>query len=455
MNHNFVHALRASSALVVIVLGMNPANAGGFINQSQSTVFNGMAYAGFGAMGGGPSSMFINPATMTQFGAFTTDTNLFGIFPVSKITGTGGVAPGGGAFIPAFGAAGNIPSGDIAQDAFSTASYYIVPLSRSVVIGLSVNSPFGFTTSPNTPWGGQLNSETTKLRTYTFTPSIAYKFSEALSFGFGIQGQYADARLVSNIAPPPGGTPGTLAGIKGHGTGFGITAGVTWQPWAGTSFGLGYRSRIDQEINGRFIGFGATPFAPVIAAFGDRAEGTIRMPDRVNLSVRHAVSQQWDVLASVEWQGWSRIGTSLIDAPALANPAFPLRTLPFEYKDGWYFATGAEYKYNERLTLRGGVAYEISPVTDRVRSTRLTDNDRFWTSAGLSYKWSDRFSINASYSHVFIRSAPINVVPGNPNYTPLGAAAAYTGRARSHVDIVSLGLTSTWGGAAPAVVAKY
>lgn len=450
----FRNALRASTAVAAIMAGVGSAAAGGFINQSQSTVFNGMAYAGWGAMGGDPSSMFINPATMTQFMGFTTSTNLFGIMPVSTIRGTGGIVKGG-VFVPAFGPAGNLPSGDIGQDAFSTASYYIMPLSRSVVVGLSVNSPFGFTTSPRTPWGGQLNSETTMFRTYTFTPSIAYKFSEYLSFGFGIQAQYGKARLVSNAFPPaipPG--PSALAGLKGDGSAFGITAGVTFQPWAGTSIGLGYRSRMDQGIEGRFVGFEFTAAAPAIAAFGTNAQGSLRLPDRVNLSLRHAVSQNLDFLGSVEWQGWSRIGTSRITAPVLAVPAFPLRALPFEYKDGWFFAAGAEYKYSPNLILRGGLAYEISPVTDRVRSTRLTDNDRLWASLGASYKWNERFTINASYSHVFVKDAPINILPGNPNFNPL-SPAAYIGRAKSHVDIISLGLTSTFGGAAAPVVAKY
>jgi long-chain fatty acid transport protein len=429
------NGLKATTAIAAIIGGMNSALAGGFINQSQSTVFNGMAYAGWGAAGGDPSSMFINPATMTQFPAFTTSTNLFGIFPYSKITGFGNTAAPPN---------NSISSGDIGQDAFSTASYYIMPLSRSVVVGLSVNSPFGFTTSPNTPWGGQNVSETTSLRTYTFTPSIAFKYSEALSFGFGIQAQYAKARIVSNAAPPPV-APGALVGLKGDGSGFGITAGVTYRPWAGTEIGLGYRSRINQELEGRFIGFPA-PLG------GSPIQGFLKLPDRVNLSVRQAINSQWDVLGTVEWQGWSRIGTSQLKGPLVGLG--PLRALPFEYKDGWFFALGSEYKYSPKLTLRGGVAYEIAPVSDRVRSTRLTDNDRLWTSIGMSYKWSERLTFNASYSHVFVKNAPINVVPGNPNFNPL-APATFQGRAKSHVDIVSLGLTTSWGGTATPVVAKY
>ena len=39
--------------------------------------------------------------------------------------------------------------------------------------------------------------------------------------------------------------------------------------------------------------------------------------------------------------------------------------------------------WNEQLTLRGGVGYEKSPITDDVPySAALPDNDRYWVSVG-------------------------------------------------------------------------
>ena len=62
------------------------------------------------------------------------------------------------------------------------------------------------------------------------------------------------------------------------------------------------------------------------------------------------------------------------------------RDLPIQYDDGWFFSAGAEYRWTERLTVRGGIGYEISPITDQVRTPRLPDNDRFWASIGASWK---------------------------------------------------------------------
>jgi long-chain fatty acid transport protein len=393
------------------------AQAGGFINQSQSTVFNGMGYAGYAAPGTSPSTMFLNPATMTEFRSITTENNFSGVFPVTKITGTGATGS-------------STPSGDIGQDALVPSSYFILPWTDSVSVGLSINSPFGLTTKPDLPWGGQLNSTTTKARTYTFTPSIAYKLSESVSLGFGIQAQYFSATFLGDSTVTVPNTAVDNAGFKGNGWGVGFTSGLTWKPMAGTAIGIGYRSGINQKIEGSYV---AVPTSPLAALNNSSIEGTLKLPDRLNLSLRQAVTPDIDVLGSVEWHNWSRIGTAALSGPLVAAAPASLRSIPFNYKDAWFFALGTEYKYSRDLTLRGGVAYELAPIKTEVRTTRLPDNNRLWLSAGASYKLTERFTVNASYSRVMVKDADIKI-----------ASPAYTGQSKAHVDILSLGLMTRW-----------
>ncbi len=119
-------------------------------------------------------------------------------------------------------------------------------------------------------------------------------------------------------------------------------------------------------------------------------------------------------------------------------------TIPFQYDDGWFFSVGAEYQWNDRWALRGGIAYEKSPITDQVRIPVLPDDDRFWVSVGATYKYSEKISLDFAYSHVFVKDTPINVVAGNPSFIP-GVTAAYVGTVDSHIDIVSLALKYRWG----------
>jgi long-chain fatty acid transport protein len=413
---NFRQVILAGVAVSALVGAVSSARAGGFFNQSQSTVFNGMGYAGYAAPGTSPSAMFLNPATITEFRRLTTENNFSGVFPTTKITGTG--------------ALGSKASGDIGQDALVPASYLVMPINESLSAGLSVNSPYGLTTKPDLPWGGQTNSTTTKARTYTFTPSIAYRASDTLSFGLGVQIQHFSATFMSGGVPNP---VVDRAGFKGDGWGYGITAGVTWKPMAGTAIGIGYRSRIDQELEGNYVTTGT------LAGLNNSAiKGTLKLPDRLNLSLRQTVTPEIDVLASVEWHNWSRIKEARFSGPLVSAAPTPLQAARFNYDDAWFFAVGSEYKWSKDLTVRGGVAYELSPVTTEVRSTRLPDNNRLWLSTGASYQLTERFTMNASYSRVFVKDADIDIKVG------VGSSTAYTGQSKAHVDIVSIGVMSKW-----------
>jgi long-chain fatty acid transport protein len=70
----------------------------------------------------------------------------------------------------------------------------------------------------------------------------------------------------------------------------------------------------------------------------------------------------------------------------------------------------------DKLVLRGGLAYDQSPVSDKFRTARLPDEDRYWVAIGGTYAVTDTISIDAGYTHIFVRDASINegfdAVPG-------------------------------------------
>lgn len=422
--------LALSTALAGAAALVSQAEAGGFINSSQSSVFNGMAYAGAAAPGStSAATMFMNPATLTTFKRLTIDTNYtFGI-ATTKVTATSNV--------PAYNAAFSGSSGDAGLDYFVPASYIVYPLTNDIVIGLSINSTYGNSTKYENVWRGSLFAATSKLRIITATPSVAYRINDMISIGVGLQVQYASARQTARFPGAPF-TPvaGGVGITEADGWGIGWTAGITLTPWAGTQIGLGWRSFVDQKVEGTTI------FGPFVS---NNSRGTLHLPNRVNLSLRQTVTPQLDLLASIEWQNWGRIGNARLDNPANAA----LGVLPFGYKDGWFFSVGGEYKAWENLTLRAGIGYEISPITDSVRRYSLPDNDRLWLSAGLTYDWSDRFSINASYTYLHFKKAPITQSLG---------ALVLTGEGKTNAHLLSVGLTSRWGAPPPketAIVKKF
>ena len=164
--------------------------------------------------------------------------------------------------------------------------------------------------------------------TYNAAPSVAYRFNDWISFGIGAQIQYAKATFNKGVTIP---ARATLCGSTLHGDGwaYGLTAGVTLTPTPTTTIGIGYRSALNQDIDGSLLMTGA------IAAFSNGSiHTTVNLPDTVSLGVRQRVTPQLTLLGTAEWTNWSRIGTSNIlqasGAPALVG-ATPV-TLPFQYK---------------------------------------------------------------------------------------------------------------------------
>ena len=273
--------------------------------------------------------------------------------------------------------------------------------------------------------------------TYNATPSVALRINEWLSVGLGAQIQFGQADLnlgLLNIIPPAT-INLTRVNLNGSGWGYGLTAGVTVTPGPNTTIGVGWRSAVNQKIDGSLnVAFPlSTPGA---------VNTTIDLPDMVSAGVRHRFDDRWTVMGTAEWTNWSRIGTSVV-SQAAGGPALvggSVVALPFQFRDGWFYSVGAEYVMDAKTTLRGGVAYEISPITDHVRIPLVPDNNRFWLSAGASYKMLPNFIMDVGYSHIWVRDSNINIsaASGNPWFNP-ASGIAYIGSASVSINIFSVG----------------
>ena len=419
--------LRAGSALGLAMMTAATAHAGGFAVREQSAYFQGMSFAGEAA-GGDLSGMFWNPAVMTQFAGVNSYSSVSGIIPSASHN----PSPGSTYFV--LGGTSNT-----AEQALVPAGYLSYQITPSLWVGLSMNSPFGLSVSFPESWAGRdYAAGDSFLRTYNFTPSVAWRINDWISVGAGVQIQYAKATLNHGLSlsfPLVGLIPVGDANLSGDGWGYGFTAGITLTPTPTTTIGIGYRSFIDQKIDGTLaLNLIPNPFVP---SSSNPASTTVKLPDTVSLGIRQRVDPQLTLLGTVEWTNWSRIGTSDVSG------AFPT-TLPFQYQDGWLFALGAEYQWTDRLTVRGGLAYEISPITDDVRMPLLPDNDRFWVSVGATWQIWRGFSADLAYSHVFVRDTHIDIsaASGNPWFATSGVT--YIGNVDSQVDIISLGIKYRW-----------
>ncbi len=171
----------------------------------------------------------------------------------------------------------------------------------------------------------------------------------------------------------------------------------------------------------------------------------LNTPEIVTLGLKQDLNPQWTVTGTVQWTNWSRL-----QSPPIVNrtTGVPISGLGLRYRDEWFFAAGAQYNWNQYLSLRAGVAYELSPITDETRGVRVLDNNRLWLSAGAGYKVTDRLAFDIGYSYLALQSGKVNIVsPGNP-LNPAGnpsfTAFNYTGESRGNAHILAVSLKYRW-----------
>ena len=407
-------------SMAVLAGGASEAFAGAFALREQSTTYQGTSFAGNAVGGDSISSMFWNPATLTNTIGLVTESHSTLIVPDVSITPDSTVATA------AFGS-----SGDLGNDAWVPATYIGYQIDESWYLGLSINTPFGLSTKSGPDWSGQVYARTSEVFTVNVTPTLAYKFNDMISVGLGMQFQYFDVRLTSATNAAPG---APTAALTGDDIGFGFTAGVTLTPMKGTEIGLGYRSAVFHNLDGNF----ATPVAIGLLPAGTYdISAQMATPDMVTLSAKQRITDSFRVMGTVEWTNWSRLKEPLV----VMDSGSTLRTLPFNYDDGWFFALGGEYDFNEKLTLRAGVAYEMSPIDEDIRSLRLPDADRVWLSTGLTYKPFEHLSLDFAYTYIFsAEDTRVNIDANHQDF----AGLTYTGDVDASVNIISAALRYTW-----------
>jgi long-chain fatty acid transport protein len=413
-------ARTACASVLATAITAGPAFAGGFDVREQSALFQGMSFAGAAAGGTSLASMFWNPAAAGYSGqGLTFDSSYSLIIPRADVT-VESVSPA----IP-------VPPDntvDVGRDALVPASYMAYRYSSDLVFALSINSQFGLGTKPdNTVWAGDVLARSSKLFSVNAAPTVAYQIAPGVQIGAGIQIQYLDLMHL-NFAQVPGGPTATLEGTD---WGFGYTLGVNFNPAPGTSIGIGFRSSIEHDLDGSVRG--------LIVGSSNRPIGAnLELPEKITGSITQVVMPGVRLHGTVEWTNWSRLQEVPIEG------FFPA-ALSFGWEDGWYFAIGGEYDYSEKLTLRTGFGYEISPIQDpEARLVQLPDNDRYWLSAGGTYAAGDMFGllkdakIDFAYTHIFVEDGEFIRHP---------AAApdpVFTGSVEAAVDILSVGIRSSF-----------
>ncbi len=388
------------------------ADAAGFALIEQNASGLGNAYAGAAAVAEDASTVYFNPAGMTLLPdrQFVVAGHL--IKPKTEFSGT--VTPA---------AIGGGQGGDAGDLAFVPNAYFAFRVTPQMHLGIGLNSPFGLKTEYDPGWIGRYQAITSELKTVNINPSVAYKVSDTLAIGAGLNLQRVDAEL-TNL------TGVGLAKVQGDDYGWGFNVGALWQLAPNTRLGLAYRSAIDYKLDGdvRFSG---------MPALNGDITAKVTTPDSASLSVFHQLNAKWDVLADITWTGWSKFDKLAIYRTSGALLSYT----PENWQDILRYSLGATWHVSDKLSLRGGIAYDEAPVSDRYRTPRIPDGARTWVAVGGQYRLSRQGALDVGYAHLFVNDPGLDAAAPATLITP---ANTLKGDYQSQVDILSVQYTHSF-----------
>jgi len=383
-------------------LATSGVHAAGFQLIEQNASGLGNAYAGSAAIAENASTIFFNPAGMTRLPGLNVSAGMNLIRPSFKFSDGGSTAATRPVTnLPA--ALGSDTGGDAGSWAAVPNMYVSYQVNNDWFLGLGVGAPFGLATEYGDDWIGRYHSRRFSIETINVNPSVAYKANERFSIGVGLNWQYIKADYRRAAPHPLPGNPDMAVRLKMRDNAWGWNIGLLYQVTDDTRVGLSYRSRIKQKAEGsvtiRNDGLAILPNLPAFQRLP--ANATVKLPDTVVFSVVHALNPRWTLLADVSWTGWSSI-------PSLDIEGAQSDRLDLRFRDSWRFALGASYTLDERWTLKGGLAYDQSPVDNATyRPTSLPDNNRKWLSLGAQYRFNAATTIDVGYARLFLSRAPI------------------------------------------------
>ncbi len=444
-------ALRTATATVALLglgaaVAAGPVQAAGFALKEQSSDAQGNAFAGATAGALDASYMFFNPAALAQLPGSQLSANLSYIAPQAEFK-DGAASTGDGTPI-----AGTANADDIGDDALVPALYFSTPVADGLTFGVGLTAPFGLTTDNENGWVGRYHALDSSLLTININPALAFKATDWLSFGLGLQVQYIDTRLSNAIDfgsigaafGVPGAAPTAQDGeaiLKADDWGYGITAGLLISPTEQTRIGVGYRSQIkhdakgeaDFQLDGAGVGAALSGATGAFTDTGIRADVTT--PASLSLGAYHELSDQFALMAEVLWTDWSSFDELRI---RFDNPAQGDNVTDEKWEDTIFLAAGATWRPLNALALKVGVAYDQSPVPDEFRTPRLPDADRYWVSGGLDFDAFTWLRLSASYSHIFMDDGDIELsAAGTDNAFRGNLSGTY----ENQIDIVTLSTT--------------
>lgn len=265
-------------SLMLAALLSPSAMAGGLALYETSAANSALANAGAAARAQGAETIASNPAGMTRLAGTQLQVNGGAVYGDLELDLEQGGNNGGNALQSA-------PLGSL---------YLTHALDEQWVAGLGLFGSHGLGIDYGEGWQGRGYVQSAKLTGIAFAPSLAYRVDDHWSVGASLIAMHG--ALEASLDMMPNGS--TSQAFSDSDWAYGASFGVLYELDQDSRIGLSYFSELKWELDDQ----------PLRRLNGAGLGVKMMIPQTLTLSGYHQLNPQWALLASANWQQWSRFG---------------------------------------------------------------------------------------------------------------------------------------------------
>ena len=239
------------------------------------------------------------------------------------------------------------------------------------------------------------------LKTLMLNPSVTYKINSNFSVALGANVVYSEGKVYSDGADI--GLP-MKREMKGDSIDYGYNLAASLHLDNGLNLALTYRSKVKLSEKGKAnLYFGAV---------GQKYDASVNIyiPATLTLAVSKDIDK-WTLEFVYErtfWSSYKSLDFKYDRAiMGILKPYFS-DAIPKKWKDTNTFRVGAQYRYNDKLTLMAGYSYDQSPVPEAHISYELPDSNAHIFSAGFKYQQNQNLSWGAAILYDYKTKRKVN-----------------------------------------------
>lgn len=277
--------------------------------------------------------------------------------------------------------------------------YYANKHNKEISFGFGLYTPYGNTVEWPTDWAGSHLVNNIELKTIYIQPTVSYRFNDKYSVGFGptyVSGTVEFNRNLSTSLVDANGDRSNVT-IKASGIdAWGFNLGFLGKPTKQLAVGISYRSKVDMEARNESADFENIPSSFSLVFPDTTFDADLVLPAELTLGLTYDISSATVLAFDINRTYWSEYENLNVTFNNGAGTSLN----PRNYQDANIYRLGVQHDVSDKLTVRGGVYIDDTPIRSGFFTPETARNDSIGYTAGMSYKVSRQLEFDASFLYL-------------------------------------------------------